>query len=226
MKATMTIMNLTNNNEEVFDLPLDIEEVESFLNDNQSEYKITNVEDTYKLLTNIEAYQSNYNDINELVELIENSGNDIEETCLKILFHYKNNSDRTVKSIIANFNEIEERYTVYEKYLTTENWASLHNDEYNFIDNTDIQKIYHNFNEDGKEAYLRDLTATVDLGEKLQEEIYDMSISDMLDTVEDMGMLKVLDISRYLDWKSIVKNLRASAIYIEKFKGHIIVYNG
>jgi hypothetical protein len=226
MKAEITIMNLTNNNEEVFTLPLDMEEVELFLDNNQSDYKITDIEDTHNLLKNVEAYNSNYNDINELVELIENSCNDIKETCVKIQYHFENNSGITIKSIISNFTEIEDKYTVYEKYLTTENWASLYNDEYKFVDITDTQKIYHNFNEDGKDSYLRDLTATVDLGEKLQEEIYDMSISDMLDTVEDMGMLKVLDISRYLDWKSIVKNLRASAIYIEKFKGHIIVHNG
>ncbi len=226
MKAEITITNLTNNNEEVFTLPLDIEEVELFLDNNQSDYKITDIEDTHNLLKNVEAYKSNYNDINELVELIENSGNNIKETCVKIQYHFENNNDITIKSIIANFTEIDDKYTVYSDYDNSEEWAEFHNEEYKFVDISDTQKIYHNFNTDLKELYLRNLTVTVDLGDELEQDIFDISLSDMLDIVEDRGLLEVLNINSYLDWKHIVKNLRASAFYIEEFKGCVIVHNG
>lgn len=224
MRAEISIVNLENNKVERFDLPLDMEEVELFLDGNQSECKITDVHDTHNLLKDLKGYNSTYTDINELVELIENCGNDIKETCIKVLFHYENNSDRTIKSIIDNFSEINDEYTVYSDYDNCERWAELKNEEYKFVDIDDTQKIYHNFNYELRELYLRNLTATVDIGEQLQEDIFDMNLSDMLDTVEDMGMLKVLDINGYLDWKQIVKNLRASGFYIDMVKDVVVVH--
>ena len=225
MRAEITIKNLENYKEERFELPLDIEEVELFLDNNQSEYIITDVEDNYNFLMDLKAYNYTYKDINELVGLIENSGNDIKETCLKVLFHYENNCDRAIKSLIDDFKEIEDTYTIYSDYDNTAKWAEFHNEEYNFVDITDTQKIYHNFNYDLQELYLSNLTATVDMGEQLQEDIFDMNLSDMLDIVEDMGMLKVLDINGYLDWEKIVNNLGAGGFYIDTFKGVVVVHN-
>ncbi|MEA2019792.1 MAG: hypothetical protein U9N59_15240 [Campylobacterota bacterium] len=224
MEATTVIRNLETYNEKRFDLPLDMTEVEEFLDNNTDDYEITDVDDNYALLMRTEAYKTNLKNLSELVELIENT-NDIEDTTTKILYHYVLNGDTAVSQIISDFDSILDKYSVY-KNTTPELWAETNNEEYMFIGTTDIQQIYHNFGD--KDIYLRDLTATFGLGEKLEEKIYDMSLSDMLDTLDEMGLLHndTLSVSSYLDWKKIVKDLRASAVYIDKFKDKVIVHNG
>ncbi len=229
MRAEITLRNY-DDEVETFELPIDKEEFFLFVGNMGAEQAIESVIDKYEFLEDLYKYNSlgDYysSDLSDLIELIEINSINKKETCIKILYHRELNDSLLITDIVDNFNDIEDTYTIYSDYDNTAKWAEFHNEEYKFVDIDDTQKIFHNFNHNLKELYLRNLTATVDMGEQLQEDIFDMNLSDMLDTVEDMGMLKVLDINGYLDWEQIVKDLRASAVYIDKFKDIVIVHNG
>ena len=228
MNAKIKIYNKVNKIEKEFYLPLDIEEVEEFLTvkaANTSGYKIISVEDDYDFLLDINAKNDFYQDINKLIKLIENSNIDKKETCLKLLFHTKNNSDIFIIDLIENFEYIQNKYTINNHFSRPEDWAECNNDKYHFINIDNINDIVYNFDYDLRENYLRDISATVDLGEGLQDKLYTMDLEHILYKFREIGVLNILDIEGYLDWKNIVVNLRASMFYIDKFKGVIIIYN-
>ena len=68
------------------------------------------------------------------------------------------------------------------------------------------------------------MKSTVDLG-NLENRMYDMSIEQILEELEEMNLLSNLpfSIAFYFDWKSTVKGLRANGITIDKLNDLIIV---
>lgn len=225
MNTEITVLNLEKNKEKEFNLPFDINDIEEFLDYGNSEYKITNVEDNYNFLMEIEAYEYTYTQINELVELIENSS-DRKETINKLSYHWDMN-DNNIKYMIDNFEEILDKYEIFENYSTPEEWALRNYEYYNLIDINDLDSFYRNFDSDLVKAYFRDLTATYDLRD-WEEKIYEVSFKEAFDFLKDNNLLfgPSLSIIGYLDWERIVRDLRAGAFCIDKYKNFIIVYNG
>lgn len=225
MKAELTLLNLKNNKEKEFNLPNDLKDIKEFLNNGKYGYKITNVEDTHNFLMDIQAYEYTYKEINELVKMIENTSN-IKETITKLSFHCDTNSN-DIKNLTNHFENILDKYEIYENYSTPEEWVEVYNERYKFIDTTDINTLYRNFDSDLKDKYFRDLTATYDL-KKWEEKIYKVSFKEAFDFLNECNLLlnPNLSIIGYLDWKIVIRELRASGFYIDKYKDFIIVYNG
>ncbi|MEA2019309.1 MAG: hypothetical protein U9N59_12755 [Campylobacterota bacterium] len=232
MNAKIKIYNKQTKKEKQFYLPMDIEEIEEFLNYNSgksSGYKIVYVEDDYNFLLDINAKNDFYQDINKLVELIkDNSDYTEKETCLKLLFHIENysNNNILISNLIDDFESIQNKYTVYDDFSKAVDWAKCNNKEYNFINTNSISDIVSNFDYDLRENYIKDMSATVDLGEELQDKLYTMDLEHILYKFQDINVLNVLDITFYLDWKKIVNKLRVSMLYIDEFKRCVIVHNG
>jgi hypothetical protein len=225
LNTFITVLNYATNLEKEFALPFDYEELEEFVDFGENEYKITDVEDSYNFLMKIRAYEDSYKFINSLVEKIENTSN-IEETIFKLSYHCELN-DYDINYMIDNFDNILEKYEVYENFSRVEDWAQVYNDTYNFIDTNDANTLYRYFDNDLEEAYFRDLTATFDLGE-WEEKIYEVGFDKAFEFLKENNLLLApsLSIVGYLDWKKIVQNLRASAFYIDTFDKKVIVHYG
>lgn len=225
MNTHITVLNYETNLEKEFSLPYDFEELEEFIDFEKTEYKITDIEDSYNFLMKIRAYEDSYKSINELVELIEDTSN-IEETITKLSYHCEI-TDYDIKFMIDNFDNILEKYEVYENFSKVEDWAEVYNSTYNFIDTTDADTLYRYFDSDLKEIYFRDLTATFDLGE-WEDKIYNVNFDVAWQYLKDTELLfnSSLSVVGYLDWERVVNNLRASAFYIDFFNNKVIVHNG
>jgi hypothetical protein len=227
MDTEIYIFDNENNEEKSFNLPCDLYEAEDLTLEDIDNNKIIGVTDNYNLFTKLEAYQCGcYESISYLTVAIEDSDN-IKETVTKILYHNENYGCSDIQEYVNNFDSIVEKYEVF-KNTTPSIWIKNHNEEYKFIDTTNTQDLFHNFNRDNIEVYIRDLVATYGIEEELSDNLYNMDLSTLLDTVEAMGLLNdsMISIENYLDWNNLVQNLRASAFYIDSFKDCVIVHNG
>ena len=221
MNANITVYNQLRK-EKFFKLPINGNEILEFTNNNKLDYEITDIEDKYNFLVSINAQNSNLDNINKLVELIENSDNE-KEVITKLLFHYKN-SNVSIYTLLEEFKDIINKYETYSNFKNEEEWAEEYNNVYTFVNLENPYEISCNFDYELRDNFLRDLKSTVDLG-VLEDRIYDMSIEQILEELEEMGVLSNLpfSIAFYLDWKSKVKELRANGITIDKLNDLIIV---
>ena len=176
----------------------------------------------YNFLASINAENSNLEDLSKLVELIENS-DDEKEVITKLLFHYKN-YNVSIYTLLEEFEDIVNKYETYSDFKNEEDWAEAYNDVYTFVNIENSYEVCCNFDDELRDSFLRDLKSTVDLGD-LEDRMYDMSIGQILEELEEMDLLSNLpfSIAFYFDWKSTVKALRANGMTIDKLNDLIIV---
>lgn len=221
MNAQITVYNQLGK-EKLFKLPMNENKITKFTNNYKLDYEITDIEDEYNFLASINAENSNLDDINKLVELIENV-DDEKEVITKLLYHYKNNNV-SIYTLLEEFEDIINKYETYSDFKNEEDWAEAYNDVYTFVNIESSYEVDCNFDYELRDNFLRDLKSTVDLGD-LEDRMYDMSIGQILEEFEEIGLLSNLpfSIAFYFDWKSTVKRLRANGITIDKLNDLIIV---
>lgn len=221
MNAQITVYNQLGK-EKLFKLPMNEKKITKFTNNYKLDYEITDIEDEYNFLASIHAENSNLDDINKLVELIENV-DDEKEVITKLLYHYKNYSV-SIDTLLEEFEDIINKYETYSDFENEEDWAEAYNDVYTFVNIENSYEVASNFDYELKDNFLRDLRITVDIG-NLENRMYAMSIEQILEELEKMGLLSNLpfSIAFYLDWKSKLKELRANGINIDKLNDLIIV---
>lgn len=228
MEAKFTVLNYTNMKEKEFELPYDTNDMREFFEDmSYVECEITDVEDKYNFLMKIQAYDTPMKYINELVEKIEDT-NCLNDTILKLKFHYENNS-ATVKDMINDFDNILEKYELYTNIENEKDWVRIYNNEYNFININDFENVSRFFQFDNRDYFLRDIFATYDFSESDIERYYKLDIYDILKEFVDIGLYSELVnsfLSSYIDWEIVVENLRASAFYVDTIDNSIIVHSG
>ena len=221
MNAKITVYNQLRK-EKSFKLPINENKILKFTNNYKLDYEITDMEDEYNFLASINAENSNLEDLSKLVELIENS-DDEKEVITKLLFHYKN-YNVSIYTLLEEFEDIVNKYETYSDFKNEEDWAEAYNDVYTFVNIENSYEVGCNFDDELRDSFLRDLKSTVDLGD-LEDRMYDMSIGQILDELEEMDLLSNLpfSIAFYFDWKSTVKRLRGNGITIDKLNDLIIV---
>lgn len=224
MNAEISIYDYAKQKEKRFLLPSEFDDMESFITPNR-DYEITDVEDDYGFLEEIKAYEDGYIQINELVKLIEENF-DEESIITKLSFHYYQTRCE-LEYLIKNFETIIERYEIYEDYFTVADWVEDNNEQYNFIKINDIDKLYYFFDHSLRKNYLRDLYATYDFNIEI-DEFYSLTLMEVFELLESYDLLygPYISFYKYLNWKEIAKNLRASAFYVDKFKNKIMVHYG
>ncbi|MGE4444634.1 MAG: hypothetical protein AB7E37_06665 [Candidatus Altimarinota bacterium] len=221
MNAQITVYNQVGK-EKLFKLPMNEKEIAKFTNNYKLDYEITDIEDEYNFLASINAENSNLDDINKLVALIEDIENK-KEVITKLLYHYKN-YNTSIDTLLEKFEDILNKYETYSNFRNEEEWAEAYNNVYTFVNLENPSEIASNFDYELKDTFLRDLRITIDIGD-LENRIYDMSIEEILEEIEKMGLLSnfPFSIAFYLDWKSKLKELRANGINIDKLNEFIIV---
>ena len=135
-----------------------------------------------------------------------------------------NNPNPRVLELLEEFEDIVNKYETYSDFKNEEDWAEAYNDVYTFVNIENSYEVGCNFDDELRDSFLRDLKSTVDLGD-LEDRMYDMSIGQILDELEEIGLLSNLpfSIAFYFDWKSTVKRLRGNGITIDKLNDLIIV---
>lgn len=161
-------------------------------------------------------------------EFEDNDGGEkkVKTIIIQLSYHFSQNLEMTLNDLICCFNYIIDRYEVYQTFSNSADWLEVHNEEYTFVNTKSVYSIYANFDFDLKETYLKDLSATFDLGENLQNKIYDIDFIEVLIELDEIGILKnkSFSIERYLDWNKAVRNLRLNSFYIEEYEGMVIVH--
>lgn len=223
MNAEISIYDYAKQKEKRFLLPSEFDDMKSFITPNRG-YKITDIEDKYNFFIDIEAYYNSYEEINELVKLIEKNS-DEESTITKLSFHFDLTKCDIIE-LVDNFEDIIDKYDMYDNYRTIEDWAEDNNKIYNFIDSTNVDILYTYFDNDLLENLLRDSYVTYDFS--YIDDFYEQTLEEILELLDSQGFIssKYLNMDFYLNWEIIVKQLRANAFYIDKFKNKIIVYHG
>lgn len=195
-----------------------IEYYESWYFDDVDEFEYMDDEDE-DLLNELE---------DDFDEFEDNDGGEkkVKTIIIQLSYHFSQNLEMTLNDLICCFNYIIDRYEVYQTFNSSIDWLEVHNEEYTFVNRTSVCSIYANFDFDLKEIYLYDVSDTFDLGEKIQSKIKNMDFYEVLEELDELGILqnKLLSIERYLNWKQIIKNLRVNGFYIEEYEGMVIVH--
>ena len=188
MNAQITVYNQLRK-EKSFKLPINENKILKFTNNYKLDYEITDIEDEYNFLASVHAENSNLDDINKLVELIENV-DDEKEVITKLLYHYQN-CNVSIDTLLEEFEDIINKYETYSDFKNEEDWAEAYNEVYTFVNIENSYEVGCNFDNELRDSFLRDLKSTVDLG-NLENRMYDMSIEQILEEHEEKNLLSHL----------------------------------
>ncbi|MFK2822531.1 hypothetical protein ACH5BK_06065 [Arcobacter sp. YIC-80] len=223
MQAELTIQNLENYKEEVFYFPLDSDEITTFLDDDNSEYKITDIEDEYNFFMDLEGYNCSLNFLDDFYELIDKSDN-VKDT-INLLLSVSERESYSIHELHEQFDNIQNSYELTSFRTVEEYFFDLIVDnEFPYMNFTP-QSLQYYLSNDSKNRLVRDISAGSD----------DYELLDRLYESDTYGFLLILDeydfdlkkiTERYLDYSLIARDLRASGFLVSETKYGVLIYHG
>ena len=229
MDSIIRVINTDTKTEQEFDLINEIEEIEEFLNDMEDNYTIVSISDNYGFFKDLNITDTTIEDITELVELLENDRTEIKENCIKLKYYFENNSV-SIKNLVSDYNDIIDTHTYFTDCKTSEKWLENHFEEYSIFDINNWENVARNFDTDLRDKFLSDLFVSVDFGEgyeNLLERFYTMDTYDIFSELNDICMFQHINfnLSNFIDWENMVKDLWSGGFYIDTFENGIIVHS-
>jgi len=223
MQAELRIQNLKDYKEEVFSFPLDMEEILKFLDNGESEYEITDIEDRFNFFVDLKGYHCSLDFLDNFYERIDNP--DSVNDTVNLLLSVAERENYDIYELYEQFDNIQNSYELTQFRTVEEYFFNLIVDnDFPYI-NFNPQSLQYYFSNDSKDRLVRDIGAGSD-DEELLDRLYQSDTYEFLQILDEYDFDLKRMTERYLDYSLIARDLRASGFLVSETKQGVLIYHG